>query len=92
MRASAIFLNKRPFLAPYRRDATHRFASWCSRSDSKSPVIAFLQAWNSDGNGETGGGKEEEQEEEEEDDAGRKAEVGGEERGGIGKISKQISD
>lgn len=54
--------------------------------DGKSPVIAFLRARNSDGNGETGDGKEEE------NDAGRKAEVGGEERGGIGKISKQISD
>jgi len=62
------------------RRALRRVSSWCSRLDGKSPVIAFLQARNSDVKWVTGPGKAEE---------GR---GGGEERGGIGKISKQISD
>lgn len=71
------FSNKRVL-----RRASRRVSSWCSRLDGKSPVIVFLQARNSDVKWVTGPGKEE-------DEEGR---VGGEERGGIGKISKQISD
>lgn len=46
----------------FKQTSDRRFASWCSRADGKSPVIAFLRARNSDGNGETGGEKEKEEE------------------------------
>lgn len=75
--------NFRPFqINAFFVGASRRVSSWCSRLDGKSPVIAFLRARNSDVKRVTGPGKEE-------DEEGR---GGGEERGGIGKISKQISD